>query len=347
MLLVRRVQAVCTEEAAIVVAEAEVPRTRKRQQEGSPSSSSSFVPRADNLQAHENDDSYAESDLSPILLAMGSLTALLASPLSPVAAIALAAAAASSGADDVAYDASGGEGLVKTVFGGLYVALVSYFLWRVLGRRARRARQERLAGQPPVETPFTRVLQALRDKRDAMRAEERAQGKPGQAGPGDALLGAAQAALIAAGLWIFTTKVEVAVAGSSLPDGFTARNMAVTVRTILLGLLYLVTFIFSANAVGLAALSVQMVVDPASIPDDEQEAAEAAERRRRREEAQGGLPKVSVRSSPDDLKAAFAAAAGNKKREDGGGAAAANAKAEAQVDAGQWKVLTLSGEDDE
>jgi hypothetical protein len=36
-----------------------------------------------------------------------------------------------------------------------------------------------------------------------------------------------------------------------MPDAYTARNIAVTVRTILIGLLYLITFIFSANAVGL------------------------------------------------------------------------------------------------
>jgi hypothetical protein len=255
--------------------------------------------------------------------------------LPPPAAAAASAATSVAASDDsgVAYDPSGGEGLVKTVSGALYVGLVSFFLWRVLGRRARRARQERLAGQQPVETPFTNLLRRLREKRDAMRADERAQGKSGEAGPADALIGAVQAGAIAAGLWYFTTKVEVAVAGSALPDQFTARNMAVTVRTILLGLLYLVTFIFSANCVGLAALAVQMVVAPGSVPTDAEEAAEAEERRRRREEAKSGLPAVSVRSSPDELKAAFAAAA--------------KAKAEKQVAEGEWKVATLSGEDDE
>jgi hypothetical protein len=288
-----------------------------------------------------------DNSMPPVYLAFATLLLAASSSSSPASPLAVAAALAAESAADatsggVAYDPSGGEGLVKTVSGALYVGLVSFFLWRVLGRRARRARQERIAGQAPVETPFTRLLQSLRDKRDEMRAGERAQGKPGQAGPADALLGAAQAGLFAVGLWLFTTKVELAIAGSDLPDGFTARNMAVTVRTILLGLLYLITFIFSANCAGLFALSVQMVVAPGSILDDEQEAAEAAERRRRREEARGGLPRVSVRSSPDELKAAFAAAAGVSRKEEG---------AEQQQQQQQQQVAaaaaTLSSKEDE
>jgi hypothetical protein len=45
--------------------------------------------------------------------------------------------------------------------------------------------------------------------------------------------------------------VESAIAVQALPDAYTARNIAVTVRTIIVGLLYLVTFIFSANTLGL------------------------------------------------------------------------------------------------
>lgn len=63
--------------------------------------------------------------------------------------------------------------------------------------------------------------------------------------------GAVQAGAIAFGLFYFTSKVEGSINGQSLPDAYTARNIAVTVRTIIVGLLYLVTFIFSANTVGL------------------------------------------------------------------------------------------------
>jgi len=63
--------------------------------------------------------------------------------------------------------------------------------------------------------------------------------------------GAAQAGAIAFGLFIFTAKVEGSINSHALPDAYTARNIAITVRTIIVGLLYLVTFIFSANTVGL------------------------------------------------------------------------------------------------
>ena len=47
---------------------------------------------------------------------------------------------------------------------------------------------------------------------------------------------------------------------------YTARNIAVTLRTVGRGLAYLLTFIFAANAAGLAGLAVQLVFYPE--PDD-------------------------------------------------------------------------------
>lgn len=99
---------------------------------------------------------------------------------------------------------------------------------------------QRLAGQQPIETPFTRLLDQARPP------------QPAKATALSAFLGAAQAGLIACGLWIFTTKVQGLVEASNLPDQYTARNIAITVRTMIVGLLYLVTFIFSANTLGLA-----------------------------------------------------------------------------------------------
>lgn len=56
------------------------------------------------------------------------------------------------------YNAERGEGLVKTLSGVAYVGLLLYFLIRVLNRRARKAREERLAGQGPVQTVFTQLV---------------------------------------------------------------------------------------------------------------------------------------------------------------------------------------------
>lgn len=44
--------------------------------------------------------------------------------------------------EGLSYDASKGEGIVKTLSGVLYIGLLLYFLFRVLNRRARKAREE-------------------------------------------------------------------------------------------------------------------------------------------------------------------------------------------------------------
>jgi hypothetical protein len=44
--------------------------------------------------------------------------------------------------EGVAYNATQGEGIVKTISGVAYIGLLLYFLTRVLNRRARKAREE-------------------------------------------------------------------------------------------------------------------------------------------------------------------------------------------------------------
>ena len=91
-----------------------------------------------------------------------------------------------------------------------------------------------------------------------------------------------------------------------------ARNISITVRTILLGLSWLATFVFCANAVGLFGLSVQMLLFPDSIRDDEEDRA----RRRAAAMAAGPqLPKITVRANAEDMKRAFKEAERLGKRE--------------------------------
>jgi hypothetical protein len=44
--------------------------------------------------------------------------------------------------EGLTYDSSRGEGIVKTLSGTLYIGLLLYFLFKVLNRRARKAREE-------------------------------------------------------------------------------------------------------------------------------------------------------------------------------------------------------------
>eukprot|EP00879_Flechtneria_rotunda_P013992 GHRR01014618.1.p1 GENE.GHRR01014618.1~~GHRR01014618.1.p1 ORF type:complete len:292 (+),score=32.50 GHRR01014618.1:87-878(+) len=115
--------------------------------------------------------------------------------------------------DGLKYNPTQGEGIVKTMSGLAYLALLSYFLFRVLNRRARKAREEKIAGQGPVTTVFTKLI------------EKATEGKPKPKVTAlNAILGALQAGIIAAGLFTFTTKVEVIIAAQDLPSGYTVRN---------------------------------------------------------------------------------------------------------------------------
>ena len=79
--------------------------------------------------------------------------------------------------------------------------------------------------------------------------------------------GAFQALAVATLLYQVCVRVDAFFDGAGLPDGYTQRNIAVTLRTVGRGLAYLLTFIYAANGLGLAGLAVQLVF----YPDDEGE----------------------------------------------------------------------------
>ena len=84
-------------------------------------------------------------------------------------------------------------------------------------------------------------------------------------------------------------------AKQDLPTQYTARNIAILIQTVARGTVYLITFIFSANAVGLGALGVQLVVAPDSLGGDGP---------RRRDTSQR-LPKVKVTDDIFSIRRAF------------------------------------------
>ena len=67
--------------------------------------------------------------------------------------------------------------------------------------------------------------------------------------------GAFQALAIATLLYQVCVRVDAFFDGAGLPDGYTQRNIAVTLRTVGRGLAYLLTFIYAANGLGLLGLA--------------------------------------------------------------------------------------------
>jgi hypothetical protein len=146
-------------------------------------------------------------------------------------------------------------------------------------------------------------VQRVGAKEDAQPVEEDPYlAEPVAVSPFKSFISAAQALAIAAVLYFLATTLDTAMSGAELPDEYTVRSIAVTLRTIVTGLVYLATFIFAANGVGLAALTVKL----AMFGDDEVEpqnaATEPAQRKPKRPE---NLPNVGLTSHPDDVMRAF------------------------------------------
>eukprot|EP00892_Ulva_mutabilis_P007379 jgi/Ulvmu1/5012/UM021_0029.1 len=182
-------------------------------------------------------------------------------------------------ADDVvAYNAGSQSDFLQNLAGVVYVGLVAYLLYKVFTRRAKRFTSEKLTSAE-----------------DEQQAEDPELAEPVTVKPLDAFIGAAQALGIASGLYFFATKMDGVLLSSPLPEQYTVRNMAVTVRTVLRGLVYLATFIFAANGVGLSALGLKLLIfgdeedapasDSTPIPKD--------------------IPKVGLNSNLDDVMRAF------------------------------------------
>ncbi|KAL3162076.1 hypothetical protein ABBQ38_009142 [Trebouxia sp. C0009 RCD-2024] len=77
--------------------------------------------------------------------------------------------------------------------------------------------------------------------------------------------GAIQASFFTYLLFLFSTNISKYFGGQDLPDQYTARNITVTIRTAVGGLAYLATFIFGANALGLAGLTLKLAFFPDAV----------------------------------------------------------------------------------
>jgi hypothetical protein len=185
------------------------------------------------------------------LLALG--PAALGALLAEAAAAPGAAAAA---AEAVAYNNGAGSEALKTAAGVGYIAAVAVYFAFLFKRRVAKFTSVRIStmGAEPA-------AEAAEDSEDEAAAAA-ATAAAADVSPLQALVGAAQAGAVAVVLWNAAGAVDAFFAAKELPTQYTARNIAVLVETVARGLVYLCTFIFSANATGLALLGAALAFAP-------------------------------------------------------------------------------------
>jgi hypothetical protein len=230
----------------------------------------------------------------------------------------------------VGYNPEQGSETFKNIAGVGYIILVVFYFFRLFKKRADRATKE----------AFASTAQAVREKskgatktsvtvNDLAALDGDGDGD-GDDGVGDGvgvvdasssqsqspevtvtqcLIGVAQAGTICFGFYLLSRFVDDYFVHQELPDQYTARNVTLLIQSVVRGLVYLVTFIFGANATGLAALAVQLVVDPEGV-----DRGFEGERVVKKREV---LPKVKISDDIGSLRRAFKEAErmGERERE--------------------------------
>lgn len=192
------------------------------------------------------------------------------------------------GADMGLYDPSNGKEFLVNAAGAGYVMLVTYFLYRVLTKRARRFKEEKLSGKLPP----SKILKSIE-----LPSNVESPSSQQKLTVFDGLIGVLQSGAIAAGLFFFTLKVDQVLLSTPLPEQYTAHNIAVTVRTIIRGFCYLFTFIFAMNFLGLSGLTIKLMIDPDSVNEEPLLPFN--------NDSQSKIPKISIVSDPEEVLQAF------------------------------------------
>ena len=129
---------------------------------------------------------------------------------------------------------------LQNLFGFLFTAFCGWYFWRVVKKRGKRAQTFRVANQLSPE--------------ELKEREEERKEKDKKLSASQAFTGGLTGIAISTVLYIFASKVSSGFDNSTLPESYTARQISITVRTIVEGLVYLATFVYAANGVGLTML---------------------------------------------------------------------------------------------
>lgn len=160
---------------------------------------------------------------------------------------------------EASYSPEQGSETFKNIAGVGYIILVMFYFFRLFTKRAEKAASEPLAST--AQNPAAVDQQGM-DELSALDKNSEEESTPGDVTVVQCLIGVAQAGTICFLFYLLSKVVDDYFAHQDLPMQYTARNITLLIQSVVRGLVYLITFIFGANATGLAALAIQLVVDP-------------------------------------------------------------------------------------
>jgi hypothetical protein len=161
------------------------------------------------------------------------------------------------------------------------IVVLSISSSRATATRERLPENEKQTSDPRARRPV--VLDAQKEEREARDAEQLAKAK--KLTPMQAFTGGVTGLAIAFVLYGFTQTIVGTFDGKPVPESYQARQITITVRTIVSGLAYLATFVYAANGTGLVALAAQKWLDKLTGVDliDEQAAKWEEEKKAQQE----------------------------------------------------------------
>ncbi|CAI5472041.1 unnamed protein product [Closterium sp. Yama58-4] len=139
----------------------------------------------------------------------------------------------------------------------LLTGTIGVLLFRAIKRRASKVTESRFRSDSVEKLSSNPVVEERR-RRAAEEAAEAAKRPPPTVL--NTLGGALVAGSIAIVLYKFATSVDDVFAGQTLSTTYTVRNLSIAVRTIVSGLVWLGTFIFALNSLGLTLYAFQLAL---------------------------------------------------------------------------------------
>ncbi|KAI4333626.1 hypothetical protein L6164_018407 [Bauhinia variegata] len=139
----------------------------------------------------------------------------------------------------------------------LLTGAITAFLFPSVRRRAKRAKELKFRSSGVKKSLKAEALDSLR----VMRTSSNSIKAKSPPSPAQALFGSIYAGIIFIILYKFTTTIEAALNRQTISDNFSVRQITITIRTIINGLCYLLTFVFGFNSLGLFLYSGQLAID--------------------------------------------------------------------------------------